>query len=465
MKITPWGAAGGEVTGSAYLVETDSASVLVDCGLFQGGREADELNRRWDGEKVRGLNSVLVTHAHLDHTGRLPLLRQSGYLGPIHATPATMDLTALILRDSARIQMSDAERANRKRARAGQEPLAPLYTPEDVESVLKQMRPVEYREAKEVAPGIRAKFAESGHMLGSTSIQLFVNEGGRERIVVFSGDLGPRTAPILKEYDPFQRADMVFLESTYGDRDHRPFKETADEFLGILQSAVRQKGKILVPTFAVGRAQLLLLLLSSFFRRGLVEPLPIYLDSPMAVEATRIYEQHTDLFDEEMRAYLDEAPLAADLKTLRLSPTAEDSKRINDVEGPCVVIAGAGMCNGGRILHHLKANLWKADTHVVIVGYQSHGTTGRLLVDGAKEIKLFGEPVSVRGVMHTLGGFSAHAGQTDLMTWLEKLVPQRPQVVLTHGEDKPRSALAELIHQRFGLEAKLPALQETLDLH
>ena len=462
MVITPWGAAGGEVTGSAYLVETSQASILVDCGLFQGGKSADELNRDFDESKVKSLTSVLLTHAHLDHTGRLPLLYKAGYRGPVLATPATIDLTGLILRDSARIQVNDAERTNRKRARAGQPPLPPLYTPQETEAALELLKPVDYRDELEVAPGVRAKFAESGHMLGSTSIQLTVSEGGREKIVVFSGDLGPRTAPILKEYDPFQRADLVFLESTYGDRDHRPFKQTADEFLNILQSTVRQKGKVLVPSFAVGRAQLLLLLLSNFFRRGQLDPFPIFLDSPMAVEATRIYEQHTDLFDEEMREYLEEAPMAKDLKTLTLSLTADDSKKINDVNGPCVVIAGSGMCNGGRISHHLKHNLWKNANHIIFVGFQAKGTLGRRLIDGETRVKVLGQPIVVKAAIHTIGGFSAHAGQSQLLSWAKHIGGQ-PQFYLVHGEPQAQLALQEKL-QQGDIQADIATKGQTITL-
>jgi len=462
MKITILGAAGGEVTGSAYLVQTKSASVLVDCGLFQGGQRAEELNRA--NLPVNGLDAVVITHGHLDHTGRLPLLAKANYTGPVFATQATIEMSALIVRDSAHIQTGDMERVNRKRERAGEPPLEPLYTPAHAETIIQQFKPVPYQQAVSVAPGIQAIWAEAGHMLGSASIQLIVDDGGKTKRIVFSGDLGPKSAPILKDYEPFKQADMVFLESTYGDRDHQPLGETVAEFTRIVKECVDRRGKILVPTFAVGRAQLLLLLLSQMFRGKLVRPFPVFLDSPMAIAATEIYRHHHELFDEEMLQYIAQKPERDDLQTLKLCVTAEDSKKINDQPGPCLVMAGAGMCNAGRILHHLKANLWKPETHVVIVGYQSADSLGRRLVNGEKIVSIFGEKIAVKAQIHTLGGFSAHAGQTDLLAWFSAIAPSQPRVVLTHGENMQRGILAKLIEQRFQLKPQLPELNEVIEL-
>jgi len=463
MKITIVGASGGEVTGSAYYVQTKRGNVLVDCGLFQGGKKSEALNRPPTTPKQK-VDAVLLTHGHLDHTGRLPLLSKRGHKAPVYATPATIEMTALILRDSARIQAADAVRRNRKRQRAGEEPLEPLYTPADAEGIIRCLKPVPYQQLVPVAPGIQAIWAESGHMLGSTSIQLVVDEDGRQKRVVFSGDLGPKGALILRDFEPFQHADMVFLESTYGGKDHRPFKETVDEFVRIVKDAVAKRGKILVPTFAVGRAQLLTGLLAWMFRKKHVRPFPIFLDSPMAIEATNIYVRHRELFDEGMTRFVAERPLRADLKTMTLSTTAQDSMKINDVPGPCLIMAGAGMCNAGRILHHLKANLWKPETHVLIVGYQGKGSLGRMLVEGAKVVSIFGEKIAVKAQVHTLGGFSAHAGQTDLLTWFSAIAPAKPRVVLTHGEDEPRTALAKKIQERFGLKTAMPTMGETIEL-
>lgn len=463
MKITILGAAGGEVTGSAYYVQTKRASVLVDCGLFQGGKKVEAWNRAPTGPKQK-LDAVLITHGHLDHTGRLPLLASRGHHIPVFATPATIEMTALILRDSARIQAGDAERQNRKRQRAEEGPVEPLYTPQHAEEVIQWLTPVPYAQPVPVAPGMQAIWVEAGHMLGSASIQLLVEEDGRQKRVVFSGDLGPRGVPILRDFESFRHADLVFLESTYGDHDHRPFTETVEEFISIVRDTVAKRGKILVPTFAVGRAQLLTGLLGWMFRHKKVRPFPIFLDSPMAIQATNVYVNHRELFDEGMMKYVREKPLREDLKTMKLCSTAEESMKINDEPGPCLVMAGAGMCNAGRILHHLKANLWKPETHVLIVGYQSPESLGRRLVEGETMVRIHGEKVAVKAKVHTMGGFSAHAGQKDLLKWFDAIAPSKPRLVLSHGEDGPRETLAQLISQKHRIQAAMPQMKEVVEI-
>ena len=465
MKITLHGAAGGEVTGSAYQIQTERANVLVDFGMFQGMAHAEARNHVPPGLDVRKIDAVLVTHAHLDHTGRLPLLARAGYAGPVFATPATIDITGLILHDSAKVQAQDIVRLNRKRERAGESPVTPLYDNADVDRLLALCQPTPYDGPVPMAPGVKAHFVEAGHLLGSASIHLEIEENGSTKRVVFSGDLGPKGIPILRDAECVREpANAVFLESTYGDHDHRPFQETVDEFREILQAAVAAKGKILVPTFAVGRAQLLLVLLAVMFRRKELPKFPLFLDSPMAAEASRIYIHHPELFDDELNGLRAERPIRSDLDTLTVTATAGESKTINDVPGPCLVLAGSGMCNAGRILHHLRQNLWRPGTHVMIVGYQSDGTLGRLLVEGAREVSIFGEKVAVRAQVHTLGGFSAHAGQKDLLDWFGCLAGGRPQVFLTHGEKRGREALARKIEERYGLKSNLPALEQTLEV-
>jgi metallo-beta-lactamase family protein len=464
MKITLLGAAGGEVTGSCYHVETTRANLLVDCGLFQGGHTEHALNVAPLGAGAAKLTAVVLTHAHLDHTGRLPLLGQNGFRGPIYATPATIEMTALVLRDAAKIQTQDAARHAAQTAPGGPPPAPPLYTTADVEKILGLLKPVPYNDPVTVAPGVRARWVEAGHMLGSASIQLLVDDEGMPRRIAFSGDLGTKNPPILRTAEPFHEADLLFLESTYGDRDHQPFPATVEQFISVLRAAEAGRGKVLVPTFAIGRAQLLIALIAWSFRKHRLAPLPVFLDSPMAIEAGNIYDRHPELFDEQMLAFLKERPLWRDLTTMRFTSTPAESREINSVTGPCLVLAGSGMATAGRILHHLRLNLARPETHVLIAGFQGRGTLGRQLVDQAKTVVIFGETIPVRAQIHTLGGFSAHAGQTDLLEWFGALAPSRLRVALTHGEDGPRQALARRITAQHGLTPVLPALGESITL-
>jgi metallo-beta-lactamase family protein len=455
MKITLHGAA-GDVTGSAYLVETDRARVLVDFGMFQGGRKLEAKNVLPSGLQPKALDAVLVTHAHLDHTGRLPLLRKNGYAGSIHATAPTIDLAALILRDSAHLQLHETERENRRRQRAGKAPLEPLYSAQDVDETLALFKRVELHEETPIAEGITARFVPAGHMLGSASIALSIREKGRIRTVAFSGDIGPAGLAIIRDAEPFKRADLLFMESTYGDRDHKPIAETLKEFRGIIEQAVQRKARILVPAFAVGRTQQIIYHLDELFCAGTIKPFPIYLDSPMAIEASKIYREYPDLFDDEAKAMERACEIVRSQRYVKTTPTAQESMKLNDVPGPCLIMAGSGMCNGGRILHHLKHGLWRPETSVMIVGFQGEGTLGRRLVEGAAMVRIFGEAIAVKARIHTLNGFSAHAGQSELIKWLGHLAPSKPRVVLTHGEAKGREPLAALIQKRFGLKPVLP---------
>jgi metallo-beta-lactamase family protein len=464
MKITVHGAGGGEVTGSAYLVQNREANILVDLGLFQGARKIENYNRLPKKGAFAKLDAVVLTHAHLDHTGRLPLLTRAGYQGPIYATPATIDIADLILRDSAHLQNADAERQNRRRQRQGQPLIKPLYVQDDVERLRPLYKPLSYDQQTTLAPGISIRVVEAGHMLGSVSVEMTVEEDGNKQVVIFSGDLGPRGAPLHRDPVPFKHADIVFMESTYGDRDHRSLKETAIETREIVKRASETVGKILVPVFAVGRTQLLLYLLAGAFQRGTLSPFPIYIDSPMAIEATKIYAKHTELFDDEALAMQQSGELREHLETAQFSQTAHDSRALNDVKGPCMIMAGAGMCTGGRILHHFRHNLSRPETTVLIVGYQGHGSLGRMLVDGKKTVTIFGEKIRVRASTYTFGGLSGHAGQTDLLHWLDSFAASRPRVFLTHGEEKGRKPLGKIIEERYQLRVDYPNLRETIIL-
>jgi metallo-beta-lactamase family protein len=464
MKVTVHGAGGGEVTGSAYLVQTREANVLVDLGLFQGAQKTENYNRIPKKGAFAKLNAVVLTHAHLDHTGRLPLLTRAGYGGPIHATPATIDFADLILKDSAHLQKSDVERQNRRRQRMGQPLLDPLYEQADVERLRPLYKKLDYDKPTPVAPGITVRAIEAGHMLGSVSLELTVEDEGKKKVVIFSGDLGPRGAPLHRDYVPFQKADVVFMESTYGDRDHRSLKETAIETREVIKKAVLAGSKILVPVFAVGRTQLLLYLLAGAFKRGTLPSFPIYIDSPMAIQATKLYSKHAELFDDEALAMQKSGELRQELKGVEFCPTADDSRALNDVNGACMIMAGAGMCTGGRILHHFRHNLARRGTTVLFVGYQGHGSLGRMIVDGKKTVTIFGEKIPVRASVHTFGGLSGHAGQSDLLRWLESFAASGPRVFLTHGEERGRKPLGDLIKKRCKLRVDYPGMNETLEI-
>lgn len=463
MKITLFGAA-GDVTGSAYYVQTGPANILVDFGMFQGGKSAELQNRKMPPFDISGLNAVIITHAHLDHTGRLPLLARAGYSNPVYATPATIEFIRLILLDSVKVQTFDLQRINRKRLRKGSGPIEPVYSEEDVGNVLRLLSPVPYNSTLDIAPGCSIRVREAGHILGSVSIELTVNENGKRKIVIFSGDLGPYGMAILNDPFPFSAADLVFMESTYGDRDHRSLEATLLEGKEIIEDAIGNKGKILVPSFAVGRTQQLLYYLARAVQREHIREIPVYLDSPMAIEATRIYTRHQELYDEETMELVRAGILKEDLSRIHMSQTAEESIALNTVEGPCMIIAGAGMCNAGRILHHLRHNLWKPETWVMIVGYQGEGTLGRKLVDGAKKVRIFGEEIAVNAHISLLGGFSAHAGQSDLLHWFDALAGSKPKLILSHGEDRGRKPLAEIIEKRYGIRAVLPKLGDIIEV-
>lgn len=469
MKLTPFGAV-GEVTGSCTLVETSKAKLLVDLGLHQGGREEYQRNLKPLPFKPAELHGVLLTHAHIDHIGRMPLLPMNGYRGSIFATEATCELGVIMLSDSARLQESDAERINRRNEQEGKPLIKPLYTSADAEQVFGLFKPVHYGQSVEVAPGIRARWFDAGHMLGSGSVELTIEDKGQTRVVVFSGDIGHKGSAILRDPEPPPAADLVVLESTYGDRDHKPMSETIAQFTEIVKEAVWDKERVIVPAFAVGRAQQLIYHLHEMRHREQIPVFPVYVDSPMASKAFVVYKRHKELYDADARRLDQPGHGVFDLEGLQIIENAADSKALNGSFGCSVIVAPSGMCTGGRILHHLKHNLWRKGVHVLIVGFQAQGSIGRRLVEGADEVRVMGATVVVRAQVHTLNGFSAHAGQGELLDWASSVKGTGraggtpPRFVLNHGEDKPRGTLAELLRSRFKTSVATPGWGETVEL-
>lgn len=456
--------AAGEVTGSCYMVTTDRARVMIDIGMHQGEREADEHNRHMHPTDVSTLDAVVLTHAHLDHCGRLPLLIKHGYRGPIHCTNATADVTDIVLRDSAALQQEDCDRFNR-RLRRGDEPCQePLYDVPETEQTLRQLTKMGYGQAKSIADGITITLIDAGHILGAASVQMVVNDGARAITIVFSGDVGVSGSPILRDPTTPTPADVVVLESTYGDRDHKPLDRTRDELLAILQEAQRTGGKVLIPAFAVGRTQDLVFHIGEFLRAGKLAGARVYVDSPMATSVSDLYIRHTEVYDDQARQLLADRLSPLTFPGLTYTRSVEESKRLNELQGSMVIISASGMCTGGRILHHLYHDLNKPGTHVVIVGYQGQGTLGRRLVDGATTVTIFREEVPVRAKVHTLGGFSAHAGQSGLLAWAAPFQKSTPKMFLTHGEDGPRTALSEQLAARFGLHPVMPRYGDEVEL-
>ena len=448
MQVEFHGAA-GEVTGSMHLVVAAGKRILLDCGLIQGSREAEARNTDPFPFEPAQLDALVISHAHIDHIGRVPLLVKRGFSGPIFIQQAGADLMPVMLLDSASLAESDAERANRKR-RPGEAEVLPLYVRADVEQAMRQVQALAYGDRHEILPGVEIAFRDAGHILGSSITELWAD--GRK--LVFSGDLGPKGTPILRDPETIRDADLVLMESTYGDRNHRERAGTIRELGEILEAAWRDGGNVLIPAFAVGRSQELLYWFARHWEEWRVSRWKIFLDSPMAAKVVAAYGRHVDLFDEEALQVWKQKPSPFELPNLQLSESAQDSMAINRLEGGAIIIAGSGMANGGRILHHLKHNLGRANAHVVFVGYQAEGTLGRRLVEGAGWVRIHGRDYRVNAQRHTVGGLSAHADQRGLMDWYGGF-EKHPPLVLVHGEDKAREALAGEIGERDGVEVQL----------
>ena len=465
MKITFLGAAQG-VTGSCYILETGGRRFSVDCGMHQGNAEIEKRNFTLDNYRPSALDFILVTHAHIDHIGLLPRVVAGGFKKKIYATPPTMDLMKILLLDSAHIQEMEAEQQLRKGQRRGSKSaVQPLYGTKDAQDVFPLITPVEYDKPFEPAPGVRVTYRDAGHILGSAFIEIVCEEEGKPTKLVFSGDLGRPNQLILRDPAKGGSADYLFLESTYGDRDHKSAENSREELAQAIAYSYKNHEKVIIPAFAVERTQQILYTLFLLREAGkLPADMPIYLDSPLAIQATEIFRSHAEYFDEDAKKLLAAGKDPLSLPNLRFSQSAEESRAINSMTGSAIVISASGMANAGRIRHHLRHNLWRKGASIVFCGYQGEGTPGRKIVDGAKHITIFGEEISVAAKIFTIGGFSAHAGQSEILQWLKSFDGKATKVILVHGEVRALTALSAIVHDQLGMDVHVPAYLEELTL-
>lgn len=470
MRLGFFGAA-GEVTGSCTLVDTGDCRFLVDCGMFQGGAEARRKNEQAlsFGFDVRELRFVVLTHAHIDHSGLLPRLGMLGFRGPIYATPATISLLEVLLPDAAHIQEKESEWQLRHRHRRGQGQRgvqAPLYSVIQAQAILRQLRPVNYGETLQPAPGVTVYCRDAGHILGSASLEITVNGAGRPRRLVFSGDLGMSGRPVLNDPEPPPpHADAVLVESTYGNRLHRPLAETEEEIVAAFARTRAAGGNIVIPAFAVGRTQEILFILTDLVRRKRLPSMKVYVDSPMANAATRITLDHSKLLDAPTRELIEWQQAHPDRMNIEFVADVERSRQLNDIRHGAVIISASGMCDAGRIKYHLRENLRRSESTVLIAGFQAAGTLGRRLVDGARLVRIFGETVPVRAKICTVGGLSAHADQAALLDWLGGFHRPPGKLFIVHGESTASAAFADAVRARFGWrEVHLPQTRSFVTL-
>jgi metallo-beta-lactamase family protein len=468
MKLTFWGAA-GQVTGSMHLVEAAAKRLLLDCGMNQGRRKESDAKNRNLPVSGSSIDMVVLSHAHIDHSGNLPTLVRDGFSGPIYSTPATVDLCNWMLRDTAHIQEHDAEFLNRRhdhRKAAGIEngQVIPLYTMADAERTIPLFRQVDYHDRQELTPGLSYVPYDAGHILGSSSIVMEDTTGNAPIRLAFSGDVGRPGLPIIRDPEPLPPADYLILESTYGGRLHKSVSHVTSKLADVVNRAAHRGGRIIVPAFAVGRAQQLVLMLHQLANEKHIPNIPIFVDSPLALNVTQVHRDHPECFDEETREYLTNHEDPFGFKRLQYIREAADSKKLNDLHGPFVVISASGMCEAGRILHHLRNSIEDPRNTVLITGFQAQDTLGRKLVEKWPEVKIFGEPMRVRAEIASLDELSAHADQNELLEWVKPQAPHLRKVFLVHGEPTQSQTLAGLLHSKFGLDVVVPAPGQSFEL-
>lgn len=463
MNITFLGAA-KTVTGSCYLVETKETKFLVDCGMFQGRANEVALNTEPFSFNPGDLNFMLLTHAHIDHSGRIPKLSMDGFKGTIYATKPTVQLCGIMLPDSGHIQEMENEWTNRKRQRAGKPPVKPLYTLEEATDCLRLFKGVAYNEVVSVSKDVRVRFNDAGHILGSAIIEIWIREDNQETKIVFSGDLGNKGMPILRDPSIIGDMDYLIVESTYGDRLHelKKGKDKIERFINIISETISKGGNVVIPSFAVGRTQELIYDLNKHMdvfgdKVDQILNVPVYVDSPLATSATQIFRENLDCFDEEAKAYIANGDNPLDFPSLKFTQSAEESRKLNEKNESMIIISASGMCDAGRIKHHLKHNLWRKESTILFVGYQAEGTLGRKIQDGATKVKLFGEEISVNARIETIDGFSGHADKAGLLSWIGSIGKKPKKVFVVHGEESIASSFAQTITNELGLQCIVPS--------
>jgi metallo-beta-lactamase family protein len=463
MRLSFLGAA-REVTGSCFLVETAGTRFLIDCGMVQGGKNAPARNHEPFSFDPASIDFVLLTHAHIDHSGLLPKLTRAGFKGPIYATAATVDLLGVMLPDSAHIQESDARR-DAKRSRK-KNPLPPLYSRQDAQDCLKQTQSVDYDRGFAPLTGVCCRFRDAGHILGSAILEIWVSEGSRTTKLVFSGDLGQPGRPILRDPTAIEEADILVIESTYGNRLHQDLAATKDEMIAIVEQTLFERGgNVIMPAFAVGRTQQVIYYLHELVREGRLRHPKIFIDSPMATEVTRITREHLALFDEQARELADWHAGGENLPYLHFTASVEESKALNRIRSGAIIISASGMCDAGRIRHHLRQNLPRRECSILMPGFQAQGTLGRRLVDGAKQVRMFGEEIPVRAAIHSVNGLSAHADQKALLAWAGAFIKPPAQTFVVHGEASAAQTLADALSQMPGWRVKVPEIGQIEHWH